>query len=457
MPYAQTWTAGWQRKVGSNMVVEARYVGTRSLQSWQTYNYNEINIVENGFLERVPARAGEPAGQHRRRPRQRRSPTPAPAPGTSPLPIFLAHTSTAVGSPRRGNAANYTRHALDEHARSSDPWRSSTRRPANTGGQSRSIGNATLRSNALTAGLPANFFVANPDLIGGAEHHRQRRRDLLQLAAARAPQAPVARPPVPDATTSTASRTARSASRSATRASAAGHRHRGRRHARVQGQLGLRAAVRPGPPLRQRRRTVARSADRRLVVRRHRAHPERHDARLRQRPPRRHVDEGAAGLVQAALRRCRAASSTCCRRTSSTTPSGRSASARRRRPATAIRACRPGATSRRPTARTASRSPHERHQRLRRLRRAQPRRHRSDARPLRPQHEQADRRSRATRTSSSARSSSTPSTPRGSRPWHGGANNYRYSNPRHPAVCASTGNADISRTLRAARSSSPSA
>src|SRR5688572_31507193 len=50
VPYAQTWTAGWQRKIASDMVVEARYVGTRSLQSWQTYNYNEINIVENNFV-----------------------------------------------------------------------------------------------------------------------------------------------------------------------------------------------------------------------------------------------------------------------------------------------------------------------------------------------------------------------------------------------------------------------
>ena len=34
MPYAQTWTAGWQRKLTSDMAVEARYVGSRSLQSW---------------------------------------------------------------------------------------------------------------------------------------------------------------------------------------------------------------------------------------------------------------------------------------------------------------------------------------------------------------------------------------------------------------------------------------
>ncbi len=51
VPYAQTWTAGWQRKLTADTVVEARYVGTRSLRSWETYDYNEINIIENGFLD----------------------------------------------------------------------------------------------------------------------------------------------------------------------------------------------------------------------------------------------------------------------------------------------------------------------------------------------------------------------------------------------------------------------
>ena len=54
----------------SSMVVEARYVGTRSLQSWQTYNYNEINIVENGFLNEFRLAQANLRGEHRRRPRQ---------------------------------------------------------------------------------------------------------------------------------------------------------------------------------------------------------------------------------------------------------------------------------------------------------------------------------------------------------------------------------------------------
>ncbi len=166
VPYGMTWTGGWQRKVGSSMVVEARYVGSRSLQSWQTYNYNEINIVENGFLNEFRSAqanldANIAAG---------RGNTFAytGAPGTSPLPIFLAHFN-AIGASGAGNTANY----------SGANWTNTTflgylakysptpYNFANTG-TDRLIGNATLRGNALAAGLPANFWQANPDLIGGA-------------------------------------------------------------------------------------------------------------------------------------------------------------------------------------------------------------------------------------------------------------------------------------------------
>ena len=34
-----------------NIGVDVRYVGTRHLQGWVDYNYNEANIIENGFLD----------------------------------------------------------------------------------------------------------------------------------------------------------------------------------------------------------------------------------------------------------------------------------------------------------------------------------------------------------------------------------------------------------------------
>src|SRR5262249_14378798 len=31
------------------------------------------------------------------------------------------------------------------------------------------VGNSTFRTNAITAGIPANYFLANPDILGGAD------------------------------------------------------------------------------------------------------------------------------------------------------------------------------------------------------------------------------------------------------------------------------------------------
>src|SRR5215510_4535999 len=50
VPYTQSWSLGLQREISKDMAVEVRYVHTVNLQQWVTYNLNEVNIVENGFL-----------------------------------------------------------------------------------------------------------------------------------------------------------------------------------------------------------------------------------------------------------------------------------------------------------------------------------------------------------------------------------------------------------------------
>ena len=40
-----------QRAISTNMAFEARYVGTRGVNQWSTLNYNERNVIENGFLD----------------------------------------------------------------------------------------------------------------------------------------------------------------------------------------------------------------------------------------------------------------------------------------------------------------------------------------------------------------------------------------------------------------------
>jgi hypothetical protein len=167
VPSTDSWSAGIQRGLGRDMAVEVRYVGTRSRDNWQNLNYNEFNIVENGFLQefrnaQANLKANIAAG---------RGNTFAytGAPGTVPLPIFLGYYN-AQPSANATNSALYT----------GGNWTNATflgflaaQNPnpfgfASTNTTNGLQGNGTFRANALTAGIPANYFLANPENNGGA-------------------------------------------------------------------------------------------------------------------------------------------------------------------------------------------------------------------------------------------------------------------------------------------------
>ena len=162
VPYADTWSAGWQRAISRNMAVEVRYVGTRSRDLWNNYNYNELNIHENGvysefLLAQQNLQANVAAG------RGSTFRYYGPGTGTSPLPISLAYFS---GRTNADDPAAYT----------SSNFRSSTfvnplavRNPNPFTWGTSLDSQASWRANALAAGLPANVLVANPNKLGGAE------------------------------------------------------------------------------------------------------------------------------------------------------------------------------------------------------------------------------------------------------------------------------------------------
>jgi len=162
IPYADTWSAGWQRSISRNMAVEVRYVGTRGRDLWATYNINELNIQENGvFNEFLLAQANLQANIAAGRGSNFRY--YGAGTGTSPLPIALAYFS---GRTDAGNAAAY----------SSSNFASSTyvnplaqRNPNPFTWANALDSTSTQRARALAAGLPANFLVANPNKLGGAE------------------------------------------------------------------------------------------------------------------------------------------------------------------------------------------------------------------------------------------------------------------------------------------------
>jgi hypothetical protein len=166
MPYTQSYTVGWQRKLTQNSAFEARWVGSRHRQDWETVNINEISITDNGFVQefrnaQANLKANIAAG---------RGNTFAytGAPGTVPLPIFLAFYG-GVNASRAGDASLYSSSQFTNTtnlgflaALNPNPYGF-----ASVNATSGLVGNATFRNNGISAGLPANFFLANPDVIGG--------------------------------------------------------------------------------------------------------------------------------------------------------------------------------------------------------------------------------------------------------------------------------------------------
>jgi hypothetical protein len=170
IPYAQSWTMGWQRKLSRNSVVEARYVGSRHRDDWVQSNINEINIVENGFLTefrkaQVNMAANIAAG---------RGNTFAytGVPGTSPLPIILAYFSGVnaanAGDPTRYSSTSFQDTTFLNALALLNPQPCCSTSQTTPSFAWNLMNSAARRANALAAGLPANLFVANPDVLGPA-------------------------------------------------------------------------------------------------------------------------------------------------------------------------------------------------------------------------------------------------------------------------------------------------
>jgi hypothetical protein len=173
---ARSWTVGLQRALTNDMAVEVRYVGTRGVNQWSTLNYNERNVIENGFLDELKLamknlQANNLAGGSR----AGSFAYFGPGSGTNPLPIYLAYLNGRRDADNpaayTGGAQTWTNTTLAGrlvHTNPNPNFVSSTTvsasaatiRNANAAGDLDN--NLTFRNNALAAGLPANFFVVNP-------------------------------------------------------------------------------------------------------------------------------------------------------------------------------------------------------------------------------------------------------------------------------------------------------
>ena len=163
-PYAQTWAGGIRRKLTRDIGVEARYVGTRHLQGWGTYNLNETDIVNNGFVKefrqaQANLQANIAGGQ------ASRGFAYTGLPGTGPLPIYLAYFTGRPAS-QAGSTASYTGTQWTD-TNFTNPLATFNPQPftpAGTNANTGLAGDPLRRANAAAAGLPVNLFLVNPDI-----------------------------------------------------------------------------------------------------------------------------------------------------------------------------------------------------------------------------------------------------------------------------------------------------
>ncbi|HEV2764177.1 MAG TPA: TonB-dependent receptor, partial [Pyrinomonadaceae bacterium] len=176
--YVQSWTAGVQRELTRNLVVEARYVGTRGIKLWRQYDINETNTVENGlYNEFLLAQRNLAANNLAGGARAGSFGYFGPNTGTSPLPISLAYfTGLNIFGSIPLNAANNPANIVANYSNASNSlFRSSTfltplfqNNAAPITYANQLMATAGRRSAAIAAGLPSNFLVVNPDYLGGA-------------------------------------------------------------------------------------------------------------------------------------------------------------------------------------------------------------------------------------------------------------------------------------------------
>jgi hypothetical protein len=171
-PMTHQYSLGFQRELGKNTAIEIRYVGNTNvgeLQTWDINNNANWSMLagENGFYDefrkaQANLRANIVGG---------RGATFAytGAPGTAPLPIFQAFfagtppTSSANQNPAAYTSANYSSSSWYNQLNYYSPNITGIAGLGTSGLQS-----TAFDANRIAAGLPANFFRANPYLGSGS-------------------------------------------------------------------------------------------------------------------------------------------------------------------------------------------------------------------------------------------------------------------------------------------------
>jgi hypothetical protein len=181
--HSNSYTLGFQRSLSKDMALEVRYVGTRNRDQLTSQNLNEVVVVENGFFNefkkaQANLQANIAAGKGN-------TFAYTGVAGTSPLPIYLANF-TGKGAALASDPSQYTGTNWTNATQVAQVGQILAGTPVTVAAASLQS-NATFKANMLAVGLPANFWVMNPD-VSSANLTRSigfTRYDALQIEVRR--------------------------------------------------------------------------------------------------------------------------------------------------------------------------------------------------------------------------------------------------------------------------------
>jgi len=164
-PYVHSWNIGVQRQIMKGTVVEARYIGTRGEHVWRTYNINEVNIFENGFVDEFK-RAQNNLAINLAQPTPVSSFQNRGLPGQVPLPIFETAFGPRGSQPALPAASGFTNGGFVTNLQQGVAGTLANSIAGNANYVCRLYGNsfapcARLGYNAAGP-YPINMFYANP-------------------------------------------------------------------------------------------------------------------------------------------------------------------------------------------------------------------------------------------------------------------------------------------------------
>jgi len=186
-PYTESWNVGIQRQLGENRALEIRYVGNRTLRQWMYEDINEVNIFQSGaygMLTNFKAAQANLAANIQANCGQGSNPPCGFAnhglPGQQAMPLFdAAFAGEGLGGD--GALADYTNGSFITQISMGEAGSLAGRLTNNNGtapyfcnlvgsafGPCTNPLNGVNYTGGAGAGLPINFFQANPYAAGNS-------------------------------------------------------------------------------------------------------------------------------------------------------------------------------------------------------------------------------------------------------------------------------------------------